>query len=64
MLALSLDDFTLLVVDIETRRVVRKFAGHHGNINDMVGSRHNQQPANNANRHLTAANSSANSLQL
>uniref|UniRef100_A0A7N8XCH6 WD repeat domain 36 n=1 Tax=Mastacembelus armatus TaxID=205130 RepID=A0A7N8XCH6_9TELE len=38
MLALALDDFTLLVVDIETRRVVRKFAGHHGNINDMVGS--------------------------
>uniref|UniRef100_A0A4W6CQ21 WD repeat domain 36 n=1 Tax=Lates calcarifer TaxID=8187 RepID=A0A4W6CQ21_LATCA len=38
MLALSLDDFTLLVVDIETRRVVRKFAGHHGNINDMTFS--------------------------
>lgn len=37
MLALALDDFTLLVVDIETRRVVRKFAGHHGKINDMVG---------------------------
>lgn len=37
MLALALDDFTLVVVDIETRRVVRKFAGHHGNINDMVG---------------------------
>lgn len=37
MLALALDDFTLLVVDIETRRVVRKFAGHAGNINDMVG---------------------------
>lgn len=36
MLALALDDFTLLVVDIETRRVVRMFAGHHGNINDMV----------------------------
>lgn len=37
MLALALDDFSLLVVDTETRRVVRKFAGHHGNINDMVG---------------------------
>lgn len=37
MLAIALDDFTLLVVDIETRRIVRKFAGHHGNINDMVG---------------------------
>ncbi|XP_078127927.1 WD repeat-containing protein 36 isoform X1 [Sander vitreus] len=38
MLALSLDDFTLAVVDIETRRVVRKFAGHHGNVNDMTFS--------------------------
>lgn len=38
MLALALDDFTLLVVDIETRRIVRKFAGHQGNINDMVGT--------------------------
>lgn len=38
MLALALDDFTLLVVDIETRRVVRKFAGHHGNINGMTFS--------------------------
>ncbi|XP_041666013.1 WD repeat-containing protein 36 [Cheilinus undulatus] len=38
MLALALDDFSLLVVDIETRRVVRKFSGHHGNINDMTFS--------------------------
>ncbi|XP_029941250.1 WD repeat-containing protein 36-like [Salarias fasciatus] len=38
MLALALDDFTLVVIDIETRRVVRKFAGHHGNINDMTFS--------------------------
>ncbi|XP_044030741.1 WD repeat-containing protein 36 [Siniperca chuatsi] len=38
MLALALDDFTLLVVDIETRRVVRKFVGHHGNINNMTFS--------------------------
>ncbi|XP_028273149.1 WD repeat-containing protein 36 [Parambassis ranga] len=38
MLALALDDFTLVVVDIETRRIVRKFAGHHGNINDMTFS--------------------------
>lgn len=37
MLALALDDFTLLVVDTETRRVVRNFTGHHGNVNDMVG---------------------------
>ncbi|KAM7368489.1 hypothetical protein PAMP_012830 [Pampus punctatissimus] len=38
MLALALDNFTLLVVDTETRRVVRKFAGHHGTINDMAFS--------------------------
>ncbi|KAI3362543.1 hypothetical protein L3Q82_012817, partial [Scortum barcoo] len=38
MLALALDDFTVLVVDIETRRVVRKFAGHHGKINDVTFS--------------------------
>ncbi|KAM9306372.1 WD repeat-containing protein 36 [Pholidichthys leucotaenia] len=38
MLALALDDFTLVVVDIETRRIVRKFAGHHGSINDMAFS--------------------------
>ncbi|KAM9840922.1 WD repeat-containing protein 36 [Aulostomus maculatus] len=38
MLAVALDDFTLLVVDVETRRVVRKFAGHHSNINDMTFS--------------------------
>ncbi|XP_035995759.1 WD repeat-containing protein 36 [Fundulus heteroclitus] len=38
MLATALDDFTLAVVDIETRRVVRKFAGHHGNITGMTFS--------------------------
>ncbi|KAK2818486.1 hypothetical protein Q5P01_024047 [Channa striata] len=38
MLALALDDFTLLIVDIETRRIVRKFSGHRGNINDMTFS--------------------------
>lgn len=37
MVAVALDDFTLVVVDMETRRVVRKFAGHHGNITDLVG---------------------------
>lgn len=36
MLALALDDFMLLVVDIETKRVVRTFAGHHGSVTDMV----------------------------
>uniref|UniRef100_A0A3P9MJS8 WD repeat domain 36 n=1 Tax=Oryzias latipes TaxID=8090 RepID=A0A3P9MJS8_ORYLA len=38
MLALAFDDFTLAIVDIETRRTVRKFAGHRGNVNDMTFS--------------------------
>uniref|UniRef100_A0A3B5KSB5 WD repeat domain 36 n=1 Tax=Xiphophorus couchianus TaxID=32473 RepID=A0A3B5KSB5_9TELE len=38
MVAIAMDDFTLAVVDIETRRIVRKFAGHHGNITDMTFS--------------------------
>lgn len=38
MLATALDDFTLVVVDIETKRLVRKFAGHHGNVTDMTFS--------------------------
>lgn len=36
MLAIALDDFTVNVLDIETRRIVRKFSGHRGQINDMV----------------------------
>lgn len=35
MLAVSLEDFSVSVVDMETRRVVRKFSGHRGNVNDM-----------------------------
>ncbi|KAM4635056.1 WD repeat-containing protein 36 [Polymixia lowei] len=38
MLAVALDDFTLNVVDLETRRIVRKFSGHRGQINDMTFS--------------------------
>lgn len=37
MLALAFDDFTVAIVDTETRRTVRKFTGHRGNITDMVG---------------------------
>lgn len=44
MLALALDDFSLQVVDIEMKRVVRKFAGHHGNINGMVSLSFQLQP--------------------
>ncbi|KAG9353652.1 hypothetical protein JZ751_011774 [Albula glossodonta] len=38
MLAISLDDFTLKIFDMETRRFVRKFAGHRGQVNDMTFS--------------------------
>ncbi|XP_029921295.1 WD repeat-containing protein 36 [Myripristis murdjan] len=38
MLALALDDFMIIVVDTATRRVVRKFHGHGGKINDMAFS--------------------------
>ncbi|XP_061656643.1 WD repeat-containing protein 36 [Syngnathoides biaculeatus] len=38
MLAVALDTFTLLIVDIATRRVVRKFAGHGAKTNDMTFS--------------------------
>ncbi|XP_048876461.1 WD repeat-containing protein 36 [Brienomyrus brachyistius] len=38
LLAIALDDFTLNVMDLETRRIVRKFPGHRGQINDMTFS--------------------------
>ncbi|KAM8962305.1 WD repeat-containing protein 36 isoform 1-T1 [Pelodytes ibericus] len=38
MLAVALDDFGISVLDIETRRGVRKFSGHNGKINDMAFS--------------------------
>ncbi|XP_030624689.1 WD repeat-containing protein 36 [Chanos chanos] len=38
MLAVSLDDFTLNVFDLETKRTVRRFSGHRGKINDMTFS--------------------------
>lgn len=38
MLAIALDDFTIDVLDIETRRIVRKFSGNRGQINDMTFS--------------------------
>ncbi|CAL8341870.1 unnamed protein product [Arctogadus glacialis] len=38
MLALALDDLTLVVIDTETGRVVRKFLGHSGKINDLTFS--------------------------
>ncbi|PIO33481.1 hypothetical protein AB205_0155360 [Aquarana catesbeiana] len=38
MLAISLDDFSINVFDIETRKLVRRFPGHNGKINDMTYS--------------------------
>lgn len=38
MLAVSLDDFSINIMDIETRKIVRKFSGHRGQINDMAFS--------------------------
>ncbi|XP_053330329.1 WD repeat-containing protein 36 [Spea bombifrons] len=38
MLAIALDDFGINVLDIETRKIVRKFTGHNGKINDMTFS--------------------------
>ena len=36
MLAVACDNFTLRVVDTDTRRIVRTFTGHTNRITDMV----------------------------
>ncbi|KAJ6669733.1 hypothetical protein lerEdw1_000282 [Lerista edwardsae] len=38
ILGIATDDFDINVLDIETRRTVRKFSGHRGQINDMAFS--------------------------
>ncbi|XP_027526997.1 WD repeat-containing protein 36 [Neopelma chrysocephalum] len=38
ILGIAFDDFSISVLDIETRKVVRTFSGHHGRINDMTFS--------------------------
>ncbi|XP_005281691.2 WD repeat-containing protein 36 isoform X1 [Chrysemys picta bellii] len=38
ILGIASDDFGISVLDIETRRIVRKFSGHHSQINDMTFS--------------------------
>lgn len=38
ILGLALDDFSISVLDIETRKIVREFSGHQGQINDMAFS--------------------------
>lgn len=36
MLAVALDDFTINIFDMEMKRIVRRFSGQRGQINDMV----------------------------
>ncbi|XP_060768093.1 WD repeat-containing protein 36 [Neoarius graeffei] len=38
MLAVALDDFTISIFDLEMKRVVRRFSGQRGQINDMTFS--------------------------
>ncbi|NXW11501.1 WDR36 protein, partial [Fregetta grallaria] len=38
ILGVAFDDFSISVLDIETRKIVRTFSGHHGRINDMTFS--------------------------
>ncbi|NXV36831.1 WDR36 protein, partial [Rissa tridactyla] len=38
ILGIAFDDFSISVLDIETRKIVRTFPGHHGRINDMTFS--------------------------
>ena len=37
MLAVSYDNFVIVVVDTDTRRIVRTFRGHTNQVTDMVG---------------------------
>ncbi|KAF7250191.1 WD repeat-containing protein 36 [Varanus komodoensis] len=38
ILGIAMDDFGIIVLDIETRKIVRNFSGHQGQINDMTFS--------------------------
>ncbi|XP_019372797.1 PREDICTED: WD repeat-containing protein 36 [Gavialis gangeticus] len=38
ILGIASDDFSISVLDVETRKIVRKFSGHFGKINDMAFS--------------------------
>ena len=38
MLAVALDDFSIVVVDCDIRKIVRKFSGHFNKISDMAFS--------------------------
>ncbi len=36
MLAVSLDDFSVIIIDCDVKKIVRKFCGHSNKISDMV----------------------------
>lgn len=36
MLAVATDDFTVVIIDCDVKKVVRKFQGHSNKITDMV----------------------------
>lgn len=36
MLAVSTDDFTVMIIDCDVKKIVRKFLGHSNKISDMV----------------------------
>jgi hypothetical protein len=36
MLAVSLDDFSVVIIDCDVKKIVRKFCGHSNKISDMV----------------------------
>jgi U3 small nucleolar RNA-associated protein 21 len=36
MLAVSLDDFRIMIIDVDTRKIVRTFNGHQNVITDLV----------------------------
>ncbi|KAL4237143.1 WD repeat-containing protein 36 [Mactra antiquata] len=38
MLAVGMDDFTIIIIDLDTRRIVRKFIGHDNRLTDMTFS--------------------------
>ena len=41
MLAVAVDDFSVVVIDCDVKKVVRKFSGHSNKISDMVSLKNN-----------------------
>ncbi len=39
MLAVSLDDFSVVIIDCDVKKIVRKFCGHSNKISDMVNKK-------------------------